>query len=129
MADLPYATRAEVRGVESERKAWKIDESTYEVLSESRHGVRYRVLRSGRQPGAWIILTCSCPAGQHAQARREGAARMVPCKHAALVGRRLEREGQAVWDTSLKFWTVPGTMTPETAQDVFDQIVRIEGSS
>lgn len=123
---LPYAIRAEVRAVEEGHKSWKVAEDTYEVVSDSTPGLRHRVTRQGEAPGAWIIMTCTCPAGQHATARREGASRMVPCKHAALVGRRLEREGVAVWNPSLNFWTVPGEMNPATAQDVFDIIERME---
>jgi hypothetical protein len=45
------------------------------------------------------VLRCSCPSGDY-RARLP-----VPCKHAALAARRLEREGLARWDEDLGGWS------------------------
>jgi hypothetical protein len=46
------------------------------------------------------VLRCSCPSGDY-RARLP-----VPCKHAALAARRLEREGLARWDEDLGGWSL-----------------------
>lgn len=95
-----YALRAEVRAVESGRHAWVQDDGSIRVLSETTPDVAYRVtFHAG--PGEPIQFACTCASGQH-RARLE-----VPCKHAALAGRRLEREHLAEWRGGSWFRTGP----------------------
>jgi hypothetical protein len=57
----------------------------------------YRVRVAGVR-GGLLVLGCDCPSGGY-RARLP-----VPCKHAALAARRLEREGLARWDDRLGGW-------------------------
>ena len=84
-----YALAAEVRAVEEGHLARVLPDGSVLVKAESRPG-SYRVRIRGVASGV-VVLGCTCPSGSY---RTELP---VPCKHAALVGRRLEREGLAVW--------------------------------
>ena len=53
-----------------------------------------------------LVLRCDCPSGDY-RARLP-----VPCKHAALAARRLEREGLARWDEDLGGWSPRRRPTP-----------------
>lgn len=86
---------AEARALEEGHHARMNDDGSLSVKSDSRRDVTYRITFS---IGSWFVagdmavkFSCTCPSGQ---ARPD---ELVPCKHAALAGRRLEREGLAVW--------------------------------
>lgn len=113
MADLPYAVRAEVRAVEEGHRAFDNGDGTFRVVSDTREGVAYTVRPVlGSTPKAMCLISCDCPAGRNARNRT------CPCKHAALVGRRLEREGKLRFDTGLDFWVTPGTPPEPTKEEI-----------
>jgi hypothetical protein len=85
-----YGMAAEIRAVEEGHNARVLPDGSILVKAESHPG-SYRVWIRGVDDGVlWFGCTC-----------RSGAYRTslpVPCKHAALAGRRLEREGLARWE-------------------------------
>lgn len=91
--DRAYALRAEIRAIEEGHKCWADTHGpdTYEVVSHEQPDVRYRLRTTHHFPGSVIRVSCTCPSGVH---RAEVP---IPCKHAALVARRLERAGEAEW--------------------------------
>jgi len=109
---VAYALAAELRAVEDGHHAWAQPDGTILVKAESTRAprpegpppaaprlpgmdaqppTRYRVQVEGIEDGL-VMLSCTCRSGFH-------RSRMpVPCKHAALAARRLEREGLLRWD-------------------------------
>jgi SWIM zinc finger len=96
-----YALAAELRAVEDGHHAWAQPDGSILVKADSARarrpgaptalGARYRVRVEGVEDGL-VILSCTCRSGFHRH-------RMpIPCKHAALAARRLEREGFLRWD-------------------------------
>jgi hypothetical protein len=93
-----YALAAELRAVEDGHHAWAQPDGSILVKAESARaqrpavlGTRYRVRVEGVEDGL-VVLSCTCRSGFH-------RFRMpIPCKHAALAARRLEREGFVRWD-------------------------------
>lgn len=86
------------------------DRIDYSVVSNCRHQLRHTVkafLDDGLYRAA--RFQCSCEAGTH----RVWAP--IPCKHAALVARRLEREGLLVWDRGL--WWRPEALEQKREHD------------
>ena len=82
-----FTLAAEVRAVEEGHLARVLPDGSILVKADSRPGsylVRIRSVTDGA-----VGFACTCPSGTY----RPG--RPVPCKHAALAGRRLEREGLA----------------------------------
>lgn len=84
-----YGLAAEVRAVEGGHNARVLPDGSVLVKADSQPG-SYRVWIRGVRDGT-VLLACTCPSGTHR------ASLPVPCKHAALAGRRLEREGLARW--------------------------------
>jgi hypothetical protein len=84
-----YALAAEVRAVEGGHHARVLPDGAVLVKSDSQPG-SHRVWIRGVRDGT-LLLGCTCPSGSHR------ASFPIPCKHAALAGRRLEREGLARW--------------------------------
>lgn len=84
---------AECRAVEEGHRC-RLDRErgVFLVRSDSRP-VTYELRASG--VSGYVVVTCTCPAHRHGTQRSLGT---VPCKHAALVCRRLEREGLARFD-------------------------------
>jgi hypothetical protein len=75
------------------------------VRSRTRRGQSYELrpegVRQGRGP-LQLILRCSCQSGMARPSEP------VPCWHAALVGRRFEREGWARWHDGSWWMTMLG---------------------
>jgi len=84
-----YTLAAEVRAVEQGHRARLQPDGSILVKADSQSG-SYRVRVHGVERGV-LVFACTCPSGDYR------AYLPVPCKHAALVGRRLEREGRATW--------------------------------
>jgi hypothetical protein len=84
-----YGLAAEMRAVEQGHRARLQADGSILVKSDSQGG-SYRVRVHGVEDGV-LVFDCTCPSGDYR------AYLPVPCKHAALVGRRLEREGRATW--------------------------------
>ena len=84
-----YGLAAEVRAVESGHNARVLADGSVLVKSDSQSG-SHRVWIRGVQDDT-VLLGCTCRSGTHRTFLP------VPCKHAALAGRRLEREGLARW--------------------------------
>jgi hypothetical protein len=84
-----YGLAAEVRAVEGGHNARVLPDGSVLVKSDSQPG-SYRVWIRGVRDGT-LLFGCTCRSGFHR------ASLPVPCKHAALAGRRLEREGFAHW--------------------------------
>jgi hypothetical protein len=84
-----YGLAAEIRGVESGHNARVLPDGSVLVKSDSQPG-SYRVWVRGIREDT-VLLGCTCRSGTHR------ASLPVPCKHAAIAGRRLEREGLARW--------------------------------
>jgi SWIM zinc finger len=101
-ADAPenhaaYAIACEARGLREGHRARALDDGSLLVKASSGDG-SYRVRVAGVRDGL-LVLRCDCPSGDY-RARLP-----VPCKHAALAARRLEREGLARWDEDLGGWS------------------------
>ena len=113
-ADTPenqaaYAIACEARGLREGHRARLLDDGSILVKASSSHG-SYRVRVAGVREGL-VVLRCDCPSGGY-RARLP-----VPCKHAALAARRLEREGLARWDDHLGGWA-PRRRPPARARAV-----------
>jgi hypothetical protein len=85
-----YGLAAEIRAVEEGHNARVLADGSVLVKAESNPG-SYRVTIRGIDDGV-LRFGCSCRSGEYRSALP------VPCKHAALAARRLEREGLARWD-------------------------------
>jgi hypothetical protein len=85
-----YGLAAEIRAVEEGHNARVLPDGSILVKSDSQAG-SYRVFIRGIADGV-LRFGCSCRSGQYRTALP------VPCKHAALAARRLEREGLARWE-------------------------------
>lgn len=109
MTDLTYEFRCEVRAVEEGHRAFVRPGGSIRVKSDSQEGVSYEVTFHTTVTGA-IHFHCTCPSGQNRSHK------LVPCKHAALAGRRLEREKIAVWNDGL-FWVHPDLKAIQKAQE------------
>jgi hypothetical protein len=108
---VAYALAAELRAVEDGHHAWAQPDGTILVKAESTRAAvpepptaaprlpgieaepptRYRVQVEGVEDGL-VMLSCTCRSGFHRTHLP------VPCKHAALAARRLERESLLRWD-------------------------------
>jgi len=88
---------AEVRAVEEGHHA-RLDGAGIVVTSDTRHAKSYRVAAAAVSAGQPVTFTCT-PEGDGAydgdHRHVVGVPGVVPCKHAALAARRLEREGLA----------------------------------
>jgi hypothetical protein len=84
-----YGLAAEVRAIESGHNARVLPDGSVLVKSDSEPG-SHRVWIRGVRDGT-VLLGCTCRSGTHRTSLP------VPCKHAALAGRRLERERLASW--------------------------------
>ena len=84
-----YGLAAEVRAVEAGHNARVLPDGSVLVKSDSQPGSHRVWIRSVRD--GTLVFGCTCRSGTH-RSRLP-----VPCKHAALAGRRLEREGLARW--------------------------------
>lgn len=91
--------QCEIRAVEEGHKAFVQPGGWIRVVSDSRPGVFYTLTFHQTVTGA-IHFHCDCPSGTHR------GHLLIPCKHAALAGRRLEREKIAVWNDAL-WWVHP----------------------
>jgi hypothetical protein len=85
-----YGLAAEVRAVEEGHNARVLPDGSVLVKSESSPG-SYRVVLRGIADGV-LRFGCSCRSGTYRTSLP------VPCKHAAVAARRLEREGLARWE-------------------------------
>lgn len=87
---------AEVRGVECGHRAIVLPGGAIKVVSDTHHGKHYVVTFAAASVGGRVAFTCT-PHGS--QAYRDDhltttsrCAGLVPCMHAAIAARRLERE-------------------------------------
>jgi hypothetical protein len=85
-----YGLAAEIRAVEEGHNARVLPDGSVLVKAESQPG-SYRVAIRGIDGGV-LWFGCSCRSGEYRTTLP------VPCKHAALAARRLEREGLARWE-------------------------------
>jgi hypothetical protein len=85
-----YGLAAEIRAIEEGHNARVLPDGSILVKAESQPG-SYRVLLRGVADGV-LWFRCSCRSGEYRTSLP------VPCKHAALAARRLEREGLARWE-------------------------------
>jgi SWIM zinc finger len=84
-----YGLAAEIRAVEEGHNARVMPDGSILVKAESTPG-SYRVSIRGVDDGV-LRFGCSCRSGQYRTSLP------IPCKHAALAARRMEREGLARW--------------------------------
>jgi hypothetical protein len=91
--DIPrhrlYGLAAEIRAVEEGHNARVMPDGSILVKAESNPG-SYRVSIRGVDDGV-LRFGCSCRSGEYRTSLP------VPCKHAAVAARRMEREGLARW--------------------------------
>jgi hypothetical protein len=85
-----YGLAAEIRAVEEGHNARVLPDGSILVKAESHPG-SYRVSLRGIADGV-LRFGCTCRSGEYR------GTLPVPCKHAAVAARRLEREGLARWD-------------------------------
>jgi hypothetical protein len=88
-----YGLAAEIRAVEEGHNARVLADGSILVKSDSQPG-SYRVWLRGIADGV-LRLGCTCRSGQYRTSLP------VPCKHAAVAARRLEREGLARWEDGI----------------------------
>lgn len=103
-----YELRCEVRAVEEGHRAFVQPGGSIRVVSDSTPGLSYSVTFHTTVSTA-IHFHCDCKSGQNR------GHKLVPCKHAALAGRRLEREKIAVWKDGL-WWVHPDLKAAEEAK-------------
>jgi hypothetical protein len=84
-----YGLAAEIRAVESGHNARVLPDGSILVKSDTQPGSHRVWIRGVR--GETVLFGCSCASGTYRSSLP------VPCKHAALAGRRLERENLARW--------------------------------
>lgn len=113
---------AETRAVEEGHRAFVQQDGSVRVASDSQPGKWYRVTFVGTSDG---MIAWSCdPRGEQAYSddhlhvdSRDG---VVPCKHAAVAARRLERERMAMLDVEGRWVLHPAFVPPtpvHTAED------------
>jgi hypothetical protein len=85
-----YGLAAEIRAVEEGHNARVLPDGSILVKAESHPG-SYRVVLRKLDEG-YLWFGCSCRSGEYRTSLP------IPCKHAALAARRLEREGLARWE-------------------------------
>lgn len=96
MTAVERSIGAEVRAIEEGHRAFAAGDR-FEVISDRGDGVRYQVTVA--DVGGLIAFGCD-----HRQVRRYATSAtteepgLLPCKHAAVVAHRLEREGLARFD-------------------------------
>jgi hypothetical protein len=92
-----YALRCTVRALEAGHLARSQGDGTWLVCSDSRSGShRVGVLRVQSNGVVW--LGCDCESAVYRPHLP------VPCKHAATVGLRLERDGAVAWSDRDGLW-------------------------
>jgi hypothetical protein len=95
-----YQFRREIDAVEKGHIARVSEEGgTYIVVSDTEPDLRYIV--EPKDVGGLVQIKCSCASG------KQRGYMFIPCWHAALVARRLEREGKARWQHAQWYWTTP----------------------
>lgn len=97
---LRQALDHEVRAVEEGHHARQLGDGVYRVASDSVPGKWFRVT-VWHAPGTAVVFGCHpdgdrCYRDDHLRASSDIPG-LACCKHAALVARRLEREGTIVW--------------------------------
>lgn len=93
-----YTFRAEIRAIEEGHRTRRLPDGRYRVVSHEEPDVAYYLGWETPRPGAALRVSCTCPSGVHR------AALPIPCKHAALVARRLESRNEGrlvVWSDGL----------------------------
>jgi hypothetical protein len=91
---------AEVRAVEEGHHAFDLGGDRFRVVSDTVDGKAYMVSTSAFRAGDLVQFTCSPEEVRGADhgPRHTANPGVTGCKHAALVARRLEREGVVVVD-------------------------------
>lgn len=111
MTDLARTVAAEARAVEEGHHAILEPGGAIRVVSDTEPGKHYRVEFWQGPDGSSIVFRCRPAPGQGPGYRDHGdivgAAGRLPCKHAALAARRLEREGLARFDP-VDGWVLTG---------------------
>lgn len=120
---------AEVRGVEEGHKVFAQPGGHYSVVSDTHHQKSYRVDALPTPAGHPIPFLCQ-PEGNKAytddhRVKSDGAG-VTGCKHAALVARRLEREGKASFDGTR--WKATKAIKPVKVEHVGKVITKAEGA-
>lgn len=122
MNDADKNLHAEIRGIEEGHRAFVQDGGWVMVTSDTHPGKKYRVEFHAHVVGDGIIFTCKPDHGpglyQDDHLFITGRPGVVPCKHAALAARRLEREGLAIFNGS--WWTVTEKGAPPSKTKVPD---------
>ena len=120
----PLAERniaAEARGVETGHRALVHPDGGYRVLSDTYPGKSYRVTYTAPRAGAGLTFSCA-PEGEAAyrddHVRTIGAPGVLPCMHAGLAARRLEREGLARFADDGRWVATDQTPTLEPPREV-----------
>lgn len=87
---------AEVRGVEAGHRAFVVPGGAIRVISDTHHEKHYVVTFAAAYVGSGVVFTCD-PHGNAAyrddHLHTIGGPGLVPCMHAGIAARRLEREG------------------------------------
>lgn len=91
---------AECRFVEEGHRVYLVHDHA-EVKSDTLDRVTYEVRAHGE--GDLVVFSCTCTGGRRGRQVPRG---VTPCKHAAGLGRRLERAGLADWVPVTGRWHV-----------------------
>ncbi len=113
---------AEVRAVEEGHRAIATDVGTYRVVSDTRPGKAYVV-----RVGGWLHCDAVFDCTPHGDAAYTGDHKAVcdagvaPCKHAAVVARRMEREGELALSEAGRWVRRRGPAMPAADQARIDR--------
>jgi hypothetical protein len=125
---------AEVRGMEEGHHAWLVTDEAFALTGAGPQRAALKV-KSDTKPGKWygvdanalpagpVSFTC-CPFGDHAYEDDHllltGELGIVPCKHAAVAARRLERAGLVHLDPLTGTWLDTREAAPQPVAAIFE---------
>lgn len=110
MTDLSRTIAAEARAVEEGHRAW-LEGRRFRIVSDTTD-LRYRVTVTGMTDGG-VLFACDHPIVRGFSDRPTASnPGQLPCKHCAIVARRLEREG------AVEFAPHGWVLTPEACEAV-----------
>lgn len=99
---------AEARAVEEGHRAFVQPGGSIKVVSDTQRDKSYNVTFEV-EVGGFIHFYCDCRGGECRPHL------LIPCKHSALAGRRLEREGLAIWHNG-QFEVTPNLLSERTQE-------------
>lgn len=117
-SDAERNLAAEVRAVEEGHRAVELDVNTFRVVSDTRPGKHYVVTVGGWRDGDAVFRCTPRGDGAYGDDHRDTTTvGVVPCKHAAVAARRLEREGTLALNDVGRWSVIAGPEAPVVDDD------------